>query len=121
MTLQLWSIEQAPRRLPVWQSILEDLSNPPAPRVARVLGTGVRTVYRWNAAGRAPRSAQLALFWLTRWGRASVHAQATNDAMVACGLVSALRRDVARLEAERAHLLAIGFGSANDPLIGAPR
>ena len=122
MTLPLWSIEQAPRTLPIWQAILEDLSHPPAKRVARVLGTGVRTVHRWNATGRAPRAAQLALFWLTRWGRSSVHAQATNDAIVACGLVSGLRARVSQLEGERAHLLALGgSGAANDPLLGAPR
>ena len=122
MTPTLWSIEQAPRTLPVWQTILEDLSNPPAPRVARVLGAGVRSVYRWNAAGVAPRAEQLALFWLTRWGRSAVNAQAENDAIQACGMVACLRRDVARLERELAGVLALGgSGAANEPLLRGPR
>jgi hypothetical protein len=61
MKLQLFSIEQAPRELPLWHLILGDLGDPPAHRVARVLGVGRRTVYRWNRAGHAPKSATLAL------------------------------------------------------------
>ena len=49
MTLTFSSIDKAPRTLPVWQMLISDLGNPPAPRVARVLGVGVRTVDRWTA------------------------------------------------------------------------
>lgn len=90
MKLHLRSIEHGPVSLPVWQSILEDLSDPPTERVARVLGVSQRTVYRWNAVGRAPRAAQLALFWLTRWGQSLVHANAERDCMEAVGLARAL-------------------------------
>lgn len=121
MTIQLYSIEHAPASVPVWHSILEDLANPPARRVARVLGIGLRTVRRYNQTGRAPRSCLLALFWLTRWGRSAVHAQATNDALVACGYVEALRRRVDQLEAEVVRLVALdGHGAANDPRLGGP-
>src|ERR1700757_1925801 len=99
MTPQLFSIDYGPRVLPVWQVILDDLGDPPAHRVARTLGIGVRTVYRYRAEGRAPRACCLALFWLTRWGRSAVDAQATNDAITACGYVAGLEREVARLEA----------------------
>lgn len=109
MNIQLYGIEQAPAALPIWQTILEDLSDPPAPRVARVLGVGVRTVYRWNQDGSAPRVACLALFWLTRWGRSAVHAQATNDALVAVGYAKALGRE---LEETRRQLAALGGGDA---------
>lgn len=64
MNLRLRSIEHAPASLPIWQTLLDDLGNPPPQRVARMLGVSVRTVYRWNAA----KAAMLALFWLTRWG-----------------------------------------------------
>lgn len=86
MDLRLFSIEQMPSTVPIWDSILEDLGHPPAERIARVLGVSRATVYRWNAAGRGPRVAALALFWLTRWGRSAVHTQATNDALLAVAL-----------------------------------
>ena len=84
--MQLFSIEQMPRTVPVWDAILEDLGRPPPARLARVLGVGRTTVYRWNAAGHAPRPVLLALFWLTRWGRSAVNTQAVNDAVMAVQL-----------------------------------
>ncbi len=121
MNLQLHSIDHAPGSLPIWQTIIDDLGNPPPARVARVLGIGERTVYRYNQTGNAPKIALLALFWLTRWGRSSVHAQASNDAMVAIGYVRALQAQVGQLEVQVAKLTALGgFGSANDPLLTAP-
>lgn len=120
MNLQLHSIDHAPGSLPIWQTIMDDLGCPPPARVARVLGIGERTVYRYNRTGQAPKVALLALFWLTRWGRSQVHAQAANDAMVAIGYANSLRADVARLEHQLAHVLALGgSGSANDPLLAA--
>lgn len=121
MTLRLHSIDQAPVSLPYWHTIMDDLGRPPAHRVAKVLGIGVRTVYRYHQAGHAPRSVLLALFWLTSWGRNAVYTQAWNDAQVALGYVGALRADIARLEAQVAHLAALGHtGAANDPLLRAP-
>ncbi|MBN9203847.1 hypothetical protein [Methylibium petroleiphilum] len=117
MTVNLYSIEHAPRALPIWQSILDDLSNPPAARVARVLGVGTRTVYRWNRTGKAPRSACLALFWLTRWGRSEVHCAAVNDCTTAVGLARALDLEVRQLRTQLAHVLALSdSGAANDPV-----
>lgn len=116
MKIQLYSIEHGPTSLPYWESILDDLGRPPVPRIARVLGVGQTTVYRWNSTARAPKVAQLALYWLTSWGRASVHAQASNDAMVACGYVDSLRSEVRRLEANVRHLAALSTGAANDSL-----
>jgi len=97
---------------------LDDLGNPSPARVGRVLGLGERTIYRYNRAGYAPRAVQLALFWLTRWGRSAVHAQATNDAIVACTYCEALRREVRQLEATVSRLVALGnSGAANQPIL----
>lgn len=121
MTIQLYSLDQAPRRLPLWELILADLGDPPPARVARVLGVGLSTVYRWKAAGGAPRAAQMALFWLTRWGRSMVDAQAVNDAQMAVGLVDSLQSELRALQAENARLLRLGdFGSANAPALADP-
>lgn len=104
MELQLFSIDQAPRSLPMWDVIREDLASPPAHRIARVLGVGLSTVYRWNAAGRAPRVACLALFWLTRWGRSEIDTRATNDAILAVSLARSLTEDRQRLREQLADL-----------------
>ena len=117
MEIELFSLDQAPRSLPTWHMVMDDLSNPPAARVARVLGVSVRSVYRYNR-GHAPRMALLALYWLTRWGRSAVHTQATNDALVACAYVAGLRRQLEALEAESRHLRSLSsYGSANDPIV----
>lgn len=119
MKFHPYSIEQAPRTLPVWQSILEDLGNPPAARVAKVLGLGVRTVYRYNRAGSAPRHVCLALFWLTRWGHSAVYTQAVNDCQLAVAYATAMESQVRTLRTKLAHVLAISDpGSANEPLAG---
>ncbi len=121
MTLRLQSIEHAPGSLPIWHTILDDLGRPPVGRIARVLGVSVRTVYRYNRTGEAPRVVLLALFWLTSWGRSAVHAQAWNDAQVAVSYVASLRRRVDQLEADVSRLAALGqSGAANDPLLRVP-
>lgn len=117
MNFSLFSIEQAPVALPIWQTILDDLSNPHPARVAKVLGLGVRTVYRYNRTGEAPRAVCLALFWLTRWGHSQVHCQAVNDATAAVGYVNALRCELREARSQLAHVLAISdTGAANEPL-----
>lgn len=105
MELRLFSIDQAPRDLPVWELIINDLGRPSAKRVARALGVGVSTVYRWNLDGHAPRMACLALFWLTRWGRSEVNARATNDAILTAQLLRSLNEERSMLRA-RADTLA---------------
>lgn len=100
MDLRLFSIENAPRTLPIWDLILDDLGRPPPERVAKVLGVGRSTVFRWTAEGRAPRMACLALFWLTRWGHSEVDCRATNDAMLAVSLARSLHEERTKLRAE---------------------
>lgn len=91
-----------------------------APAIARHLGVAVRTVYHWQAAGKAPRAALLALFWETAWGQSIVDAEAVNAARVARGLAEALERENATLRARIARLESCGnFGSANGPLWAA--
>lgn len=99
MELRLYSIESCPRHLPIWEAILDDLGNPPAPRIAKALGVGKSTVYHWKKTGSAPRIACLALYWLTRWGRSEVDARATNDATAAVGLARSLLQERDELRA----------------------
>lgn len=107
MKFSPYSLHHAPASLPIWQSILEDLGNPSPAHVAKLLGVGVRTVYRWNRRQRAPRAACLALFWLTRWGRSAVDAQAVNDCRVAVAYANALERELYCVRATLTQVLAI--------------
>lgn len=119
MKTQLRAIDRLPRTLPSWQALLDDLGRPSAPRVARLLGVSVRTVHRWNATQRMPRSARLALFWLTRWVQSQVDADAVRDAKLAFGLADSLQRELARTRRQLAYVVGLhATGAANDPLEG---
>ena len=121
MEMQLFSLDNAPKALPLWQLVLDDLGRPPAHRIARTLGVSERTVYRWNHGGRPPRMALLALFWLTRWGRSEVDTRATNDAILAVSYLRSLKDRVRELEVDLAHVLALSdTGAANGPLLNGP-
>lgn len=121
MKFSPYSIGHAPRTLPVWQAILEDLGRPHPAAVAKLLGLGARTVYRYNREGQAPRHVCLALFWLTRWGRSEVHCQAVADCQLAVAYANALEAELSRLRTELARVLAVGdFGSANAPTVTEP-
>lgn len=114
---RLYNLDRAPRNLPAWQTIVDDLGDPPPKRIAKFLGVGERTVWRWKAEGAAPRAACLALFWLTRWGRSEVNADAVNDARHYSSLAIHLERRVRQLTEQLHHVVAIAsYDCANDPI-----
>jgi predicted DNA-binding transcriptional regulator AlpA len=120
MKFNPYSLGHAPVALPIWQTILADLGDPHPGQVARVLGLGTRTVYRYNRDGHAPRHVCLALFWLTRWGRSAIYTQAVNDCQLATQYANALERELSQTRAQLAHVLALNdSGAANHPLGGA--
>lgn len=117
MKFRPYSIHHAPKSLPHWQTILDDLGNPTARQLAKVLGVGQRTVYRWSRQENAPRAACLALFWLTRWGRSAVDCDAVNDCHMAIDYANALERELHKTRLQLHHVLAInGTGASNEPL-----
>jgi hypothetical protein len=117
MKFNPYSIEHAPVSLPIWHTILEDLNHPPPKRIAKVLGLGLRTIFRYNRDGYAPRHVCMALFWLTRWGRSAVHCQAVNDCQLAVSYANSLEREVEHLGVQLAHLIALNAtGAANEPI-----
>lgn len=105
-----------PTRLPTLADTIRDLGTTPA-TVATELDVATSTVYRWLEAEKAPRSAMLALFWLTSWGQSHLDADLWNLANISQGLARALRDENANLRARITYLERVGdFGSANDAL-----
>jgi len=102
LPFELFSIMQMPKFVPPWDTLMDDLGHPAPDLVARALGVGRSTVYRWNSAGHAPRVAALAVFWLTRWGRSEIDARATNDALMGLSLARSLAEELSLLRASMA-------------------
>ena len=93
-----------------------DLGNPGGEVLAPILGVHPRTVRRWAAKDAAPRSALLALFWLTRWGQSELDADLAMQAANYTGHIEAVKRENDALRRELARVLSAGdFGSANAP------
>lgn len=116
-----WSWKM-PRSWPTLSVMLDELGNPPAAVLARSFGVSVGTVKRWLRDDRAPRAVQLAVYWLTSWGRQEVHAEAEQAARLHAALYEALRRENLALSARIAYLEKVGdFGSVNAPYFVQPR
>lgn len=65
--------------------------------IARHLGVSLRTLQRYQASGNAPRAVYLTLWFESRWGLATLHAQAFNEAQHARAWVASLERECERL------------------------
>lgn len=103
--------------LPSFDIMLRDLPATMA-QVARHLDLTPPTLERYARQG-APRLAQLALFWETRWGRSAADTEAANWGAQYYRLAQSLERENATL---RAQLLQLelqlsegGAGAANAP------
>lgn len=106
----------APSQLPPLSMILDDLHGDRSPQaLARHLGVSALTVRRWLKAGEFPRAAALALFWETRWGLGTLHAEAVNLVRTHMGLNRALKNENAALRRRIARLEALSYGAANAP------
>lgn len=110
-----------PKWTPPLEVMLADIGSPSSRELAKALKVHHSTVERWKRIGKAPRTALLALFYITRWGRSDVHCRAENDARAQAALAFHLKSELDKATAQLARLGQIGdFGSANDPATGAP-
>lgn len=86
-------------RLPTWlpslNELLRDIGTPGSERVAKALGVSESTVRRWKRSS-APKTALLALWWLTRWGHSAWDAEMANRTRLALDLAEALQLQLAR-------------------------
>jgi hypothetical protein len=83
-------------RLPPLDYLLAD-QRESRKNIARHLGVSLRTLQRYQASGNAPRAVYLALWFESRWGMASLHTQAYNEAQHARAWVASLERECERL------------------------
>lgn len=114
-------IKKLPRRTPALADMIRDISATPA-QLADALHLDKSTIYRWISVGQAPRTAELAIYWLTRWGQSDIDAELWNAANVYRGFAYALEREVTQLRDDIARLGQLGdYGSANDPVGGIHR
>ncbi len=106
----------APNQLPPLNLLINDLTCRTPEAIGQHLGVSALTVRRWIKADQAPRAAQLALFWETRWGISALDAQAVNLVRMHVGLNNSLRRENATLQRRIEYLESVGqFGAANSP------
>jgi len=70
--------------------MLDDIGASRMGSIAKHLGVSIRTVQRWRKDDSAPRSALLAVFWETSYGRATINIQAENDARMFAGYAKCL-------------------------------
>lgn len=93
---------------------IDELGGPK--RVHKYLGISERTVWRWLAAGRAPRAAVLALFWESRWGRSQIFTDQVNEIRLLYRQVCILQEQYQKAKDIITGLRAMHAGSANEPL-----
>jgi hypothetical protein len=109
-------LNRLPRQIPPLSWLLDDIGNPKPREVARALGVSERSVKGWITRDEAPVPVLLSLFWLTRWGRQSVDADAHNAACMHATMAALLRDELTELNARIQRLGRIAdSGSANDP------
>jgi hypothetical protein len=111
----------SPRYLPPLSELLPEVLNPTLPELAKFWGVSPRTARRWVKADKAPRSAMVALYWMTWIGWQEIDHYKHRDFVTFKGLAEARADQVAKLQKELARVLQAGdFGCANDFLRDAP-
>lgn len=108
----------APKTLPSFAAIVEDLRLVKPQVLAKHLDVSERSIFNWKAQNNAPRTVQLALFWETCWGHSTLNCDLDNTVSRFKQLANALQNDNNTLRARIAYLERVSdFGTANQPLL----
>lgn len=109
-------IYHAPKRLPSFAAMADDVAARRPDVIAEYLGVTLQTYKRWVLADDAPRSAAMALFWVTRYGISLHDCDIVNSRNMLNSQVRCLTDANNMLRARIARLEEAGsFGSANMP------
>ncbi len=119
-------LNRLPKVTPPLNEMMADCGNATPKQIGKALGVNERTVKRWLSTGEAPKSALLALFWVTRWGLQWADVEVFNLAQLHISASDTLKCELAKAGAEiqalREQIVHLGrlgdFGSANDPAPG---
>ena len=90
-------LNRIPRNIPALKFLLSELAITPK-QAAKVLHVTERTIHNWLKFHNEPRSARIALFWLTRWGFSILDCEITNQIQIYAGLARAQADYIKRLE-----------------------
>lgn len=107
---------RAPKNLPTWDQVTQDLNSPSVPELMRLLDLSERTVRLYSAQHVAPRPVLLSLFWESSYGKSTIDAELFNAAQVHRSHSQALEKENLLLRVRVARLEQLGdFGCANAP------
>lgn len=113
------SLVYMPKKIPALRDMIADIGNPTPKELAKALKVTERTVWRWLSEDKAPHTAMLAIYWLTRWGVSEIDAAAHNAAVRSAGMARCLQDELDLIRARLQRVSQIGvFGSSNDPAPG---
>lgn len=108
----------APKTLPSFSAIAEDLRLIKPQDLAKHLDVSERSIFNWKSQNNAPRAVKLALFWETCWGHSTLDCDLDNTVSRFKQLANALQNDNNTLRARIAYLERVSdFGAANQPLL----
>lgn len=114
-------LNRLPGQLPPLSLMLADIGQPTPAALAKALKVSPATARKWISQDSAPLPVLLSLFWLTRWGRSIVDADAVNQASMNASLATALQTERDQARAQLAHVLGLAnTGAANDPIYCGP-
>lgn len=85
-------------------------------RVSKLLGVDERTIRRWIRTGTAPRTAYLAIFWESRWGRSIIDTDHHNEMQLMTQRLRILEGQVVKAKDIITGLRRMQYGTANEPL-----
>lgn len=83
-------------------------------KVWKYLGVHERTIWRWLANDDVPRSAVLALYWETKYGRSTVFADQVNEIRTLYRKVCLLQEELNKAEKMVADARRLNTGTANE-------
>ena len=85
-------------------------------QVCKKLDVTERSVWRWLAAGTAPKMAVLALYWESQYGRSLIDTDHHNETVILRTRIKILEDQFVRAKDVITGMKLLNYGTANEPL-----